>query len=452
MRRPSAGIISCLVAAFFWVSALDCGAQPASAPLTLTAAIEAALAHNPGLEAASSGVEAALQQIPQARSGLLPQVYFSETFNRTDNPMWAFGTKLNQEVITQNDFDPNRLNHPAAISNFATAVSLDWPLFEMPALLGLHQAKTQTEVERLALIRTRQKLIAQTAEAFSGLLLAQEELAVVDQSIETARANLRMVRSRYDSGFVVKSDLLRAQLRIAELQQDRFQAQSQVAEAKAGLNAVMGVAIDTPVQPVGAMNPAPQVIGDMHHWIQTALEQRPDLKQVRQQEVLARQAVEKARSAHLPSLHLVGNYEINSEDFTHSADNYAVGAVMRVNLFSGQRIMSRTRQRVAEQHQRQAMKREMELGVQVQTRQALLEVRSAWQRIDVAKAAIALADEGLRIVRNRYKNGLLTIVSLLDAEVALQRVRTSHFKALHDYTVARARLALASGTIDERFQ
>jgi outer membrane protein TolC len=94
----------------------------------------------------------------------------------------------------------------------------------------------------------------------------------------------------------------------------------------------------------------------------------------------------------------------------------------------------------------------MELGVRVETEQAYLEARSAWQRIAVAEKAVEQAEEGLRIVKNRYNNGLLTIVDLLDAEVTLQRARTRLFQSLHDHKVARIRLTLAAGVLDEDFR
>jgi outer membrane protein TolC len=54
-------------------------------------------------------------------------------------------------------------------------------------------------------------------------------------------------------------------------------------------------------------------------------------------------------------------------------------------------------------------------------------------------------------VRNRYENGLFTIVNLLDAEVALQQARNNYLRSLHDFKVAMARLNLAAGTVDETF-
>jgi outer membrane protein TolC len=160
----------------------------------------------------------------------------------------------------------------------------------------------------------------------------------------------------------------------------------------------------------------------------------------------------KSRGEHLPTLNLVGSYQINSEDFSEFADNYTVGAVARINLFSGHRISSKTKEAMAFLRQVRSTIKAMELGVRVETQKAFLQTQSAWKQIQVAQTAVAHAEEALRIVRNRYKSGLLTIVSLLDAEVALQQARTRHFRSMHDYKVARINLALAAGTIDTDFQ
>ena len=61
------------------------------------------------------------------------------------------------------------------------------------------------------------------------------------------------------------------------------------------------------------------------------------------------------------------------------------------------------------------------------------------------------AEETLRIVRNRYENGLFRLVELLDAELALQQARISRLKAIHDHKAAAVQLALAAGTLDETF-
>jgi outer membrane protein TolC len=162
--------------------------------------------------------------------------------------------------------------------------------------------------------------------------------------------------------------------------------------------------------------------------------------------------MDRARAGHYPTIALQGNYEINSEDYSDTQDNYSIGAVMRINLYSGGRISSRAAAAAADAAQAGALLKRIQLGVRVETQRAYYQAESTWKSIAVARQAVDQAEEGLRIVSNRYASGLLTIVDLLDAQVALQQARTRHFKSLHDYKTARIELALAAGVIDEHFK
>ena len=185
---------------------------------------------------------------------------------------------------------------------------------------------------------------------------------------------------------------------------------------------------------------------------QKPLPQRPDLKQLQIQEAVAAKQVDRARAAHYPTLALQGDYEINSENYEDTKDNYTIGAVVRMNLYSGHRISAQSAEARSILSKIQALRRGMELKVRLDTQQAFYSAQSSWQSIQVARTAVAQAAEGLRIVANRYQNGLLALVSLLDAQVAMQEAQIRHFKALHDYKVARISLALASGVINRNFE
>lgn len=424
-------------------------------PLSLSEAIATALVHNPGVHAARHQVEAAVAQTTQARSGLLPQLDVSEAYSNTNSPLWAFGTRLNQGVITPQDFAPDRLNNPDAINNFKTALTLTWQLFDGGRnWIGWRQAQQNQEAGQLALLRSEQGVIAQTAMAYVACLLAVENRNVVTQALETARAHLKVVEDRQRSGLAVKSDELRAQVRIADLEQQQLMAESQVQVSLAMLGAAMGrpEAVPRADGLASALTQPPPSQGDLDGWVAKALAHRPDLKQMQIQEEIARAQVSRARAGHYPSLALQGNYEINTEEFDDSQDNYTVGAVVQVNLYSGQRISAQSAEAKALLARIRAMRDSLILGVRVDTEQAFYLAQSTWQSIEVARRAVAQSEEGLRIVANRYANGLLALISLLDAQVTHQQAQTQHFKALHDYTVARIALALASGTIAKDFQ
>jgi TolC family type I secretion outer membrane protein len=422
-------------------------------PLTLSEAIAAAVKGNTKVVAARHEAESAAFKVVTARSGLLPQVHLTETYNNTNSPLWAFGTKLNQGVIESSDFNPDALNEPDAVNNFNTSLALSWNLYDGGQThIGLRQARQGRQVAELGLERTEQHVIAQAAKSYVGLMLSGVNLDVIEQSLNTAKAHLKLVEDRFRGGLSVKSDVLRAKVRIADLEQQRLMARSRMQVAQAALQVVMGGKDEGPVAPSTSFEQCISPKGELSQWMEWASNRRPDLKQIDIQQDIAKKGVARAKSGHLPTVAVQGNYEINSEEFNDTHDNYTVGAMVRLNLYSGQRISSQTAAAKAQVAKLKAMRNGLALSVGLETQRAFYQAASAWRSIGVAHQAVGLAQEGLRIVGNRYAGGLLTIVDLLDSQVALQHARTRHFKAMHDYKVARIELALASGTIDKNFR
>lgn len=419
--------------------------------LSLAQAVEIALRENPSLSAAQSQVEISEQRIVQGRAGFLPRLNVSEGFQRSNNPPQVFSTKLNQENFTPQDFAIDRLNQPNAANDFATNVTATWPLFDGgQAWHGWQQAKLGREAAERALERTRQQVIARTTAAYAGVLLSREKLAVVEAAMAAARAHLSTAETRYGSGLSVKSDLLQAQVRLADLEQQQLQAQSEVEVARSALNAAMGVPDAARFEPSDRLAADGKMEETLESWLAVARERRLELKELDLREAMAQEEIGKARAGHLPNLNLIGNYQVHTEDFEESADSYSVGAVLSLDVFSGLAPSAKLSEARAALRQTQALRRQMESQVLLEVRQAYTQTASAAQRIAVAWRAVAQADEALRIVANRYDAGLFTIVDLLTAEAALQQARTAQARARHDYTVGRTYLRLAAGALDER--
>jgi len=426
---------------------------PSSGFLSLSEAIQIALTHNPLINEVQAQVDISTEHIAQARAGFLPRIDASGAYNRTTNAAQAFATKLNQGMFTQDDFNIDRLNNPDPIDNYAGRLTAIWPLYDSGQTWhGVRRAELGQQETSLEMTRMRQQVIAQTVVTYAGVLMACENLIIVQQSLKTARAHLKMVGHRYESGFVVKSDLLRTQVHIADLEQQQLQAESQIEIARAELNAAMGVAIDSEFELSSQLDSRQGIAEPMKRWLEIALDQRPDLKQMEFRQSAAKEEIKKSQAAYLPSLNLAGNYEVNTESFNESEDNYSVGAVVTFNIFSGNLKSAKVREAKASLEQTKAMRRKLEQRVLVESRQAYLQAENAWKRIQVARKAVTQAEEALRIVSNRYKNGLFTIVDLLHSEFAFQQAQTNHLLAVYDYKVARAKLMLAAGTLDENFK
>jgi TolC family type I secretion outer membrane protein len=417
--------------------------------LSLQQAIQIALSANPALAASRSQVEIAEQRVVQGRSGFLPRLDVSEGLQRTNNPTQVFSNKLNQENFTASDFAINRLNEPNAINDFATNLTATWPLYDGGrSWHGWQQAKIGKDASAYALERNRQRVISHTTTAYAGVLLAIENLSVVEAALKSAKANLSIVSNRYGSGMAVKSDLLQAQARQSDLEQQNIMAESQIEIARSMLNAAMGVPDQLRFELTDGLKTSVAPEGTLDSWLSISQERRFDLKELNAREAMAKEEIEKAKAAFLPSLDLISNYQIHTEDFNGSGDSYAVGAVVSLNIFSGLETSAKVSEAQAGLRQVQALRRQMQSQVALEVRQTYAQAVSAFQRIAVARQTVMQAEESLRIVTNRYAAGLLTIVDLLTAENTLQHARTTYTQALHDYLVGKTNLRLAAGVLD----
>ena len=107
-------------------------AAPAAAqtPLSLTDAIARARAHNPDAGSSAAAEREAAERVTQARAGYWPRVDVAESWQRGNQPVFVFSSLLSQRQFTAADFALGALNHPDAVDNFRSAVTVEQPLFD----------------------------------------------------------------------------------------------------------------------------------------------------------------------------------------------------------------------------------------------------------------------------------------------------------------------------------
>jgi outer membrane protein len=426
------------------------GSTPAAdQPLTLGEAQLLALKHNPGLKAAGMTVETAEAEMARARARFLPKVNFGETYNFSDSPSQVFMSKLNERVFTQQDFSLNNLNFPNPFGNFRTGFTVSQPLFQAgEAYLGYQQARLSREMAGAIVLSARQQLLFQVTQAYYGLQLAQENLAVVRKAKGTAAEHLKIAESRFRSGAVVQADVLSAQVHLAKLTGEEMTAASQVQIGQSALSSVLGLpeaGSRTLAPPPQEPAQLPKELADLQR---TAQEQRPDLRRLELAARSAQQEYAKARLNYLPRLHVVAEYDVDQRRlFGSGGDSYTVMALLNFNLFNGLTDLARVRESRAQEAQARDLKQELENRIRHQVTEAILNLKTARERLQVARAASAQAREGLRLVRLRYETGLTILLDLLTAEDALKTAELSQVGALFDTHLAQAGLELALGTI-----
>ncbi len=420
----------------------------AAEPLTLEQAISTALDNNPGLKAADAQIEAADAGILRSKSGFLPKVAVSETWSRTDNPLMALGTKLNQEIITPADFNPAVINNPEAVSNYNTRLSVMQPIFNGgKEYIGRSQAKLAKEASLQDRERAKQETIYNVIKAYYGLLLAREYNRVALQSLETSEANVKLAEARYKAGAVLQSDLLRAKVQLAEVKEMLTRAENGVKLSTAALNFAMGVPQGAEYDVSGALT-TQDMKTDLNAMLDEASSKRPDLLSMEMNRKNADKSVSMARADYLPSLNVMGQVDWNSDKPAgDDAKSWAVMAMVQWNLFDGLVTRSKVKEALATSTRMKSMEDQQKSAVQLQVRQAYYNVTASLDRIAASASSVQEAEEGLRIVQKRYETGMTTFVDVLGAESSLIRARTNALQALYDNNIAQAELKLAVGTL-----
>ncbi len=191
-----------------------------------------ALDKNPLHKASMAGTRISLVAIRESRSPLFPKIMFPESAVRGNDPVLVFGSKPRQQSFTAADFALNKLNTPTPIGNFSSRFFGQWSLFDgLQSWYSVSRARYMQQASQQQLDRTDPELVFQEVQAYDGVLLAQKQVAVAQDTLKTAQATEPRRRARVESGMAVNSDLPGAQVAVASRKQEVIQAENALALA-----------------------------------------------------------------------------------------------------------------------------------------------------------------------------------------------------------------------------
>jgi outer membrane protein len=444
-------LATCGLAVFFWAPRSFSQAAPEPSPLSLEQAAKTALEKNPLRKAALADAKAASAEVREARSFLMPHVNFSELATRGDDPVYVFGSKLRQQRFTAADFSLNKLNTPSPYGNFATRFGGDWNLFDSFASWhGVRRAKEMDTAAAHQLERTDQEILFRVVQSYYGVLLAAKQLEVADQAEKTAKSITDRSQVRYDAGLVVESDLLSAKVRLAGREQELIRVKNNLALARVQLNTAMGVPADAQYEPADLLAQRNLPAVSLPDGEQKALSTRPDLKRIEAQQSAQQLSVAIAKSSFGPRLNAFAGWELDKPTFLAGGggNNWLGGIELQIDIFAGGAKRAALSHERAAAEKIAALKQAAQDAVRLEVRQAYYDQDASHQQIEVARAAIAQAQESLRIYENRYDGGLITITDLLGAEETARRSQADYWQAVYQYHISYANLELASGTLN----
>jgi outer membrane protein TolC len=418
--------------------------------MSLHDAVLLALDHNKSIDASTAARQAAESRVVEAHAGFLPKANYSESWTRSDNPVFVFSSLLTQHRFGEQNFQIGVLNQPNFLNNFQSAVTVDQTLYDGGQTRhAVRSAELRKEIAGESHRLTQTEAIAGVVRAYFDALLGAEQLNAATQAVRSAEADLQRAQEVRASGMSTDADVLSIRVHLAAVQEQRIRRSADLEVARAALNEAIGLPLDTAHSLTTALVRAGLPDSSLVGYETSALADRVEARQAKQAVSLAENQAAEAHSALLPQVVLHGAFEADRQRFYDRAGaNWLVSMGLHWNLFNGFGDKARIDESQSQVRRSQAEAERAGSTIRLQVRRSYADLRAAEQRIEVAKASVEEAEESLRITQNRYAAGMNTVTDLLRTETAVLDTKTRYLAAIHDQRVAATMLEMSAGTLN----
>lgn len=415
------------------------------APLTLEALTSQAIAADPTLVALLAARAGAGAASIAAREARLPQVSFSDTWQRSNHPVAAFSTLLGARRFTSADFAVDRLNMPGTFAAFTGQLAVRQRLFDFGrGRAASSAARSRVSAADAAVQQALAGLDVAAARAFGRVLAAESASSARTAAIDAAREDVARAARRRDAGTATEADVLLLEVHLAGVEQERLEAEAEVAVARAALNRLRGATIDAAfsLEPSPAANVLPS---DIAAATENALARRPEVLEAEARLRGAEAEAALARAERWPIVSAQAAYDVTGRTLTDRSGSWAAGGEVTwtASLLGSGRARAHAAADAVEAARRRLDDSRRAIEVEVLSAARRLDVARA--RLDVGARAVAQAAEALRILRNRYAAGLTGVSDLLRASAAALDAESRRVTAVVDVLVSTAEYRRAAG-------
>jgi outer membrane protein TolC len=367
----------------------------------------------------------------QSNALFLPSVSASHTAISTTNPLMAFGSKLNQEILTASDFNPALLNNPAKTQNYTTKIEVLQPLINIDGLYGRQAARAKMDAFQLQTERTKEYLELEVNKAFMQLQLGYQAVNVLKKANATAETNLNLIENYFKQGILQKTDLLSVQVRVNEIKNQLQYAKSNIQNASDYLGFLLNEDMTNKVyKPIEALENTIVI-----ETINTMLSaNRKDIQAMDKSSEAYAKMVQSSKMTFLPRLNAFGSYEWYDDSFLGTkAKGYLVGAQLSWSVFDGYKSIGKMEKAKADLQKSEMENQQYKAQSQLDLNKTNRQLKDAENKVNLTKLTLEQSQEAYRIRSNRFTQGLEKTTDLLQSETQMAQKELEFLQAVFEY-------------------
>jgi len=421
-----------LIAIAFVILQEHLGAQPVT-KLTLAEAQRLAIQNNPQFSAAKFNAAAAYQVPNQYRAAMQPNLFGSFTGVGADNGSRLAAGGLNNPVVY--DRVGSGLTASQMITDFGRTSNL------------VATAKLRASAQDQVTETTRAQILLATSRAYFNLLRAHAVMQVADQTVEARQLVVDQYTALAESKLKSSLDLSFVKVNLSDAKLLQVQAQNDLKSAEADLATAMGLPQESSFVLAEEAMPAP-LPDRVNDLIRQAINDRPDLKNLRLQESADERFTKAEHDLYYPSIGVVGTAGFVPAGYAAVPGRYgAIGMNISIPILNGG--LFKARQSEAELHAKAAASNvsDLENRVARDVRVAYLNANTAADRMTLTQELLQQAQLSLDLAQSRAELGLGNIVELSQSQLNLTSAQIANTTAKYDYQSQRVMLDYQIGAL-----
>jgi len=401
--------------------------------LTLPEAQRLAIQNNPQFSAAKFTAAAANLVPNQYRAAMQPNLSGNFTAVGADN-----GSRIAAGGLT-NPAVYDRLGSGLTVSQLITDFGRTSNLVGMAKL----QAAAQDQLTEA----TRADILLSTSSAYFAVLSAQSVLQVVDETVKTRQTVVDQVSALAESKLRSTLDVSFANVNLSGAKLLQVQAQNELKAAEARLATAMGI----PGEPnfVLAEELLPLALPDrVQGLIDAAIQNRPELKDLRLQQSAAERLAKAEHALYFPSVGVLGTAGFAPAAEAQIPGRYgAIGMNISIPIFNGGLFKARQTEAELKAKAAGATVNDQQNNIIRDVRIAYLNAATAYDRMALTQELLQQAKLAMDLSQSRYDLGLAAIVELSQAQLNLTSAQIANTTARYDYQAQHINVDFQTGVL-----
>lgn len=392
----------------------------ADSSASLSSFVNQAVSANPGLQAARNRARSVVARVSQAGAWDDPQV----------------GVEFFATPITS----ANPFNDGMETDYFIQQMI---PLFGKKGLMSDAASAGARMAEQTAVTAER-NLRADVKKTYAMIFSAQRRIEVNTENQRLLAQIVESARTKYSVGLIAQGDLLKVQVELAKLQNERAGLEQELVNATSMMNALRGVPATTPIGRVADV-PLAKVPDALEDLMSRSMENRPELRGMHFELEMNKAELAASERERLPDLMVRGMYK----QMVAGTDQWA--AMFSINIpfapWASGKYSGKTEENALAARATEQSIEDMRNMIQAEVRDMWAKTTSQWQQIERYRQVILpQTDQSLQSTLAAYETSRADFLSLIDSYRMVQMLKMDYFMVAGEYFANVAQLERATGS------